>query len=103
MDYICREFFNPREDEPHLIYSELDERRREVRRVELYLGGVCVACGAERGQTGALEKQPLPQALAPLQRPGETAVRRISRQVFFEVWTQAQGQPDNLMGLFSQI
>lgn len=100
MEYICREFFDPQEDEPRLIYSELDEARREVRRVEFYPGGFCFACGGDRGQAGALRREPFPPELRQLTRPGVSEARSVSGRVFSEIWLQAQAQPESFMQLF---
>ena len=35
-----------------------------------------------------------------LNRPGEVEVRAIPRQLFIEVWNQAQERPDGFMGMF---
>ena len=43
---------------------------------------------------------PFPEDLRTLNRPGEVEVRAIPRQLFIEVWNQAQERPDGFMGMF---
>ena len=47
-----------------------------------------------------LNPEPFPENLRELNRPGEVEVRSIPRQMFVEVWTQAQERPDGFMGMF---
>ena len=48
MQYICVEWEHDMEDEPYLIYSELDEERMEVRKIEFYRNGLSFSYGAEQ-------------------------------------------------------
>ena len=78
MEYVIKELLHPEEDdEANFIYSELDSQRRETRRVEFYPSGMCFAYGGDMGQD-----------------------RAIPRQLFIEVWNQAQERPDGFMGMF---
>ena len=75
MEYIVKELHLPEEDdEPNFVYSELD--------------------------SGRLNPEPFPENLRELNHPGEVEVRSIPRQMFVEVWTQAQERPDGFMGMF---
>ena len=101
MEYIVKELLHPEEDdEARYIYSELDSERKETRRVEFYPGGVCCAYGGDMGHDEVLDPTPFPAELRTLNRPGECEVRSISRQMFLEVWGQAQERPDGFMGMF---
>ena len=88
MEYIVKELHLPEEDddEPNFVYSELDSGRLETRRVEFYPNGICFAYGGDMGHEEVLN--------------GEIEVRAISRQMFIEVWNQAQERPDGFMGMF---
>ena len=79
---------------------ELDSQRRETRRVEFYPSGMCFAYGGDMGQDEVLDPAPFPEDLRTLNRPGEVEVRAIPRQLFIEVWNQAQERPDGFMGMF---
>lgn len=96
MDYVLTERDHDLDDEPYLIYSELDEARRETRRVEFYRRGLCFAYGGERGGEEALSKEPFPKDLP----SGEDGARRIPRSLFLEIWNQALERPDGFMGMF---
>lgn len=101
MEYVVKEFPHPAdEDEANFIYAELNGSRREVRRVEFYPGGVCFAYGGDRGHEEVLDPLPYPEELRSLNVPGEVEVRSIPRQLFVEVWNQAQERPDGFMGMF---
>ena len=56
MKYVLAEWEHSLEDEPCLIYSELDGSRRETRRVEFYRNGITFSYGGERGNEGALAR-----------------------------------------------
>ena len=101
MDYVIRELLHPEEDdEAHFVYSELDSQRRETRRVEFYPNGICFAYGGDMGHEEVLDQEPFPADLRELNHPGEVEVRAIPRQLFLEVWGQAQERPDGFMGMF---
>ncbi len=101
MRYVLAEWDHELEDEPYLIYSELDESRRETRRVEFYRNGITFSYGGERGNEGALAQEPFPEDLRDLQPPeGELSAREISPGLFYEIWNQAQERPDGFMGMF---
>lgn len=103
MEYVLAEWDHDLDDEPYLIYSELDAARREVRRVEFYRNGVTFSYGGERGNEGALSPDPFPEDLRDLPSPegaGDVTARRISPSLFYEIWNQAQERPDGFMGMF---
>ncbi len=101
MRYLLAEWTHQEEDEPYLIYSEMDEERRETRRVEFYRNGITFSYGGERGNEGALRQQPFPEDLRDLHTPeGELSAREISPGLFYEIWNQAQERPDGFMGMF---
>ena len=63
-------------------------------------GGWSFAYGGDMGHEEVLNPVPFPEDLRTLNRPGEIEVRAISRQMFIEVWNQAQERPDGFMGMF---
>ena len=69
MKYVLAEWEHSLEDEPCLIYSELDGSRRETRRVEFYRNGITFSYGGERGNEGALVQEPFPEDLRHLPPP----------------------------------
>lgn len=103
MKYILAEWDHDLDDEPYLIYSELDDSRRETRRVEFYRNGITFSYGGERGNEGALAAEPFPEDLRGLPAPdgeGDFSAREISPALFYEIWNQAQERPDGFMGMF---
>nr|WP_326175187.1 hypothetical protein [uncultured Oscillibacter sp.] len=105
MKYVLAEWEHNLEDEPYLIYSELDGSRRETRRVEFYRNGITFSYGGERGNEGALAREPFPEDLRDLPPPdgdgeGEFSAHEISPGLFYEIWNQAQERPDGFMGMF---
>ena len=101
MKYVLAEWEHSLEDEPCLIYSELDGSRWETRRVEFYRNGITFSYGGERGNEGALRQQPFPEDLRDPHTPeGELSAREISPGLFYEIWNQAQERPDGFMGMF---
>ena len=105
MRYLLAEWTHQEEDEPYLLYSEMDEERRETRRVEFYRNGITFSYGGERGNEGALRQEPFPEDLRDLQPPeaeteGDFSAQEISPGLFYEIWNQAQERPDGFMGIF---
>ena len=103
MQYVLVEWDHDLDDEPYLIYSELDDVRRETRRVEFYRNGVTFSYGGERGNEGALAAEPFPADLRELKSEdieGDFIARSISAGLFYEIWNQAQERPDGFMGMF---
>ena len=101
MKYVLAQWDHDLDDEPCLIYSELDGSRRETRRVEFYRNGITFSYGAERGNEGALSPDPFPEDLRDLQPPeGELSTQEISPGLFYEIWNQAQERPYGFMGMF---
>ncbi len=103
MRYVLVEWDHDLDDEPYLLYSELDGGRRETRRVEFYRNGITFSYGGERGNEGALAPEPFPEDLKDL-RPGgaegDFTARDIPASLFYEIWNQVQERPDGFMGMF---
>jgi Domain of unknown function (DUF6881) len=87
--YIRVEWKHEHPDEPILLYSELDEERWEVRKVEVFRGGGATYAWA-KGSTGTtwLGERPVP-TLAEIAADAVFVVREISRVDFEAVWDQA--------------
>ena len=103
MRYLLAEWTHQEEDEPYLIYSEMDEERRETRRVEFYRNGITFSYGGERGNEGALRREPFPEDLRDLQPPeGELSAREISPGLSLRFGTRPRSAPTGLWGCFSE-
>ncbi|HJB14126.1 MAG TPA: hypothetical protein H9787_10530 [Candidatus Oscillibacter excrementigallinarum] len=101
MLYVLIEQNLEEEDEPRHIYAELDDDRRELRRVEFYPNGLCFAYGGSYGREEALSPTPYPEDLRTLNRPGEVEAHAITAEAFQQIWSQAQERPDGFMGMFA--
>ena len=98
MDYVLTEWDHDLDDEPYLVYSELDESRMEIRKVEFFRNGICFSYGAERGNEGALSSVPFPEDLRKITgEAGECCAKAVSRQLFKVIWNLAQERPDVFM------
>lgn len=100
MEYIHIKRFCDLEDEPEDVYYELDDARREIRRVEFFRGGPCFSYGAELGNQNLLTDSPFPKDLYKFNQVGISEARKISSALFQEIWQQAKQCPDGFMGLF---
>lgn len=101
MEYVLTEWDHDLDDEPYLVYSELDDGRMEVRKVEFFRNGICFSYGGERGNEGALSDTPFPEDLRTVTaEAGECRASAISPRLFQEIWNQAQERPDGFMGMF---
>ena len=101
MMYVCVQRTTEEEDEPNLIYSELDDSRLECRRVEFYPDGLGSAYGGVHGREEALSREPFPEDLRTLNRPGEVEARAIPGALFQEMWGQAQERAGGFFGMFA--
>ena len=77
-------------DDPVLLYSELDEERWEVRKVEVFASGALQYADAETstGDTG-LGLVPTPE-LAVIAQDPEFEPSQITREEFEEIWARAK-------------
>ena len=76
-------------------------RRALSRLLRAGRNGICFSYGGERGNEGALSDVPFPEDLRTVAGPaGECRARAITRQLFQEIWNQAQERPDGFMGMF---
>ncbi|MBR1690893.1 MAG: hypothetical protein IJ713_09005 [Oscillibacter sp.] len=96
MQYVWRKPESAEIDEPTEVYSELDEQRREVRRVEVYPNGQMFAYGGDRGGDEALSPDPFPTDLSRL--PGKAYP--VPAAMFREAWMVSQELPDGFTGMF---
>ena len=76
-------------DQPIIIYSELDDQRRELRKVEVFRGGRMGFANSEREFGGsALGLEPLPP-LADIAADPQFEPFEITRQEFESIWSAA--------------
>jgi hypothetical protein len=89
MTYIKVKWNHSIESEPVLLYSELDDQRMEIRKVEVFSDGRMDYADAARGKGNArLGKVPVPP-LAEIESDPEFEPIEIGRGEFDAVWTKA--------------
>jgi hypothetical protein len=92
MKYMLVRWHHESEDEPVLLYSELDDDRWEVRKVEVYGDGRCdYANSTESTGSTLLGETPIPP-LAEIAAAPEFGAEEISKHEFEEVWAKAHQQ-----------
>ena len=92
MKYILVNWRQESKDEPVLLYSELDDDRWEVRKVEVYRDGRCdYASSTEATGSTRLGEMPVPP-LAEIAAAPEFDAEEISEHEFEEVWAKAYQQ-----------
>lgn len=80
--YLMSHWIHDFADEPILLYSELDDHRYEVRKIELYRNGRVGYASAEGGHGGAgLSLEPIPTMMDIL-RNSEFMAAEVSRGDF---------------------
>ncbi len=91
MSYIKVKWGHDRDDDPILLYSELDDGLWEMRKVEIFRDGTIwfASREASRGDTG-LSIEPLPP-LSEIASDPQFEPFVISRDEFEEVWRRAVG------------
>lgn len=99
MEYLLIENPAAEADEPVQVFAELDEQRRERKRVEFYAGGVCFSYGEERGREHLLRQEPYPRELSLLCQ-GDTVCHVIPSSTFFHAWSQSGELPDGFQAMF---
>jgi hypothetical protein len=92
MQYIKVAWKHAHPDEPVLLYSELDDARWEIRKVEVFRDGLLGYASRKdplRGSTGlSVEQVP---ALSKIASIPEFEPAEITRAEFEEIWRQATG------------
>ena len=100
MVYLWINYLTHEEDDPTEAYVELDDSRRERRRVDIYDNGMAFACGGNFGYEGALSREPYPEDPQTLNRVGELEVTLIRPSDFDAMWFQLPDRPNGFSGVF---
>ena len=91
MRYIKVKWRHASDSEPVLLYSELDDNRFEVRKVEVYADGRCgYADGVSNSGDTRLGEVPVPP-LDEIAADSDFEPTEIAREEFDEAWTLACG------------
>jgi hypothetical protein len=91
MHFLAVQWHHTNPEYPVWLYSELDDERWELRKVEVYADGLHDWAEGERSTgTARLSDQALPSFEEIALQPEFTA-REISREEFEAVWRKAKG------------
>lgn len=85
MIYIKVDWLHDLLDEPVVIYSELDDVRNELRKIEIYREGTVGYATPEIEQGTGLSKEPLP-AFDEINSDPQFNLIEISREEFLAAW-----------------
>ncbi|MBN3794272.1 hypothetical protein G3N99_04600 [Burkholderia sp. Ac-20392] len=92
MNYNCVKWIHSIPSEPIIIYSELDEGRWEIRKVEVYADGrMGYACQLESAGGSGLSKEPIP-SLDEISSDSQFKPIEINGSEFERVWSAAQSK-----------
>lgn len=90
MTYIKVKWHHSFQNEPVILYSELDENRSEVRKVEVYADGSCGYAGEGQELGGTkLGLVPIP-ALAEIAADAQFEPLETSQQEFENLWAHRE-------------
>ncbi|MBR8216273.1 DUF6881 domain-containing protein [Burkholderia vietnamiensis] len=91
-NYIRVKWIHSIHNEPVLIYSELDEERWELRKVEIYADGrMGFACKSESAGGSGLSKEPIP-SLDEIANDDQFQPIEIDRDEFERIWNSARSK-----------
>jgi len=91
MKYVRLKWNHTNPDEPVWLFSELDERGKEVRKIECFRNGFCdVATATGSSGTAALMTLPLPDLTQLAKRDPEFIPVEITKDEFEAVWSKRQ-------------
>ena len=87
MEYILLEWFHDIEDEPYLIYSEIDNQRYETRKIEVFKNGTCLRCGEEILNSSIdLADIAFPENIDEINRDKQFHAKYITKKDFEKFW-----------------
>ncbi|MBD5473298.1 MAG: hypothetical protein HDR20_10555 [Lachnospiraceae bacterium] len=87
MEYILLEWFHDIEDEPYLIYSEIDYQRYETRKIEVFKNGTCLKCGEEiLNSPIELADIAFPENIDEINRDKQFYAKYITKKEFEKIW-----------------
>ena len=95
MEYIKVEWIHKFEDEPNEIYSEMDEKRNEIRKMELFKNGK-IGYATESVESGgsSLSECPLPE-IEEIAQDAQFKPVCISREEFEAAWNEKVTKRDD--------
>lgn len=87
LKYILLEWSHDLDDEPYKIYSEIDDQRYEVRKIELYKNGTAYRCDEKMIDPQIeLADVVFPEDLDEISQDRQFFARYISKEEFEKMW-----------------
>lgn len=87
MNHILLEWFHTFQDEPCLIYSEIDDQRYEVRKIEIYKNGTIARYDEQMTDSlFRLADVRFPENLDEINQYQEFCAKYISQEEFEKIW-----------------
>lgn len=89
MKYILLKWFHNLDDEPYKIYSEIDDQRYEMRKIEMYKNGTIYICDEKMINSQIeLADVAFPEDLDEINQDGQFFARYISKEEFESIWNK---------------
>jgi hypothetical protein len=86
MNYVLVKWIHSFPSEPVLLYSEIDENRWEVRKVEVYADGHCGYASSEGGFSGSILGQVQFPPVAEIAEDKQFEPCELSQEEFEHIW-----------------
>lgn len=87
MEYVLLEWFHDIEDEPYLIYSEIDNQRYETRKIEVFKNGTYLRCGEEILNSSIdLADIAFPENIDEINQDKQFHAKYITKKDFEKIW-----------------
>ncbi|NBH16533.1 hypothetical protein D3Z55_03365 [Clostridiaceae bacterium] len=89
MNYILLNWFHNLDDEPYKIYSEIDDQRYEVRKIELYKNGTMSICDEKMIHSqNELADVAFPEDLDEINQDRQFFTQYINKEEFESLWNK---------------
>ena len=87
MEYILLEWFHDIENEPYIIYSEIDSQRYEIRKIEVFKNGTYLKCSEEiLSSQIELADVAFPENIDEINRDRQFCAKYITKEDFERMW-----------------
>jgi len=91
LKYILLKWFHNLDDEPYKIYSEIDDQRYEVRKIEIYKNGTIYICDEQMNNSQIeLADVAFPEDLDEINQDRQFFAQYISKEKFESIWNKIE-------------
>lgn len=91
LKYVLLNWFHTLKNEPYIIYSEIDEQRYEVRKIEIYKDGIIRKLDEKMTDTQIeLGDVAFPENLDEINEDKQFHAQYISKEEFESVWNRKE-------------